>query len=780
MPLASTRPFPVPRFAPTSSSGLGSPSSAAVFLACLVWPANLKHWRSDCPAANAQENPLGRRRQPEIRDAQALPRLFPRRRGLDPHFAEDYSVFNTTPGNLSGAQGPFADFIPATPSTSSGAHKRLLSAEGLAAEIASHANHFSPDPGAVLPPVHRSRRLPSSPDPLTNRQELAQRSPTLSVARSAKKSRRGPPAGPPETSQVVSPPPTARKGERMLAPKPSMHNDQPFGQPDFVDPAQPDMGALLSTSTDFFNYPMSAPATAPVNLWDPVMSMGMDLDFNVASAMALQSPTSSHRHTGSFDWNADIQLFQDINPVLPSSNQENVHPARAERALAPKPPAASSDALPMAAAQTTQTTALDGPLTLMTAGDSVDPGLLFSRPQTSAMDADFNAMARSGYGSAEEAIGPSSKLPAAGHLRKSTSLRGTRSGKLPGRALASSPIKPSVRPGLGRSYSENRGRRALGRAALPTLAPAARPEPPQASRGTGVPVARAAGRSSGRISPSKTMSRLSSLASIPETSPHCRPRLSVRLTIDAHGRARAETTDEGEGLGLSGGIRRSKSARVAMGSRRLDSSDDDSSTDDEPIIIPSRNSSFHASFALPDPHKPVGSIFHSSRRSISDRSASNSANDAESEAETVINERQRKGGDATSELRKVVEDRQKRSSLLGSARSQRFTSASMGNFPGGIISPTSLAGSSCGPEGLGVRCLCDKTTADDGDGFMLQCEACEMWLHGACINVTRRSRPSVYICLFCVNTPNKRSRENALGIGAMVSPLANKYFRSFR
>lgn len=57
-----------------------------------------------------------------------------------------------------------------------------------------------------------------------------------------------------------------------------------------------------------------------------------------------------------------------------------------------------------------------------------------------------------------------------------------------------------------------------------------------------------------------------------------------------------------------------------------------------------------------------------------------------------------------------------------------------------------------------------------------------MWLHGKCINITRRTIPSIYICCFCANTPNaaRRSRENGLGIGGLLSPLANRSFRSFR
>ncbi|PNY26789.1 PHD finger protein 20-like protein 1, partial [Tolypocladium capitatum] len=650
---------------------------------------------------------------------------FPDAGGLTPRFAEEYSVFNSTPGNLRGTHSPFAHFVPATPASSSGRHKRLLSAEELAVEIAAHVTHFSPNPNLPLPPVDPCRRLPSSPDPSTILVGFPKSdvplSPSLAKSRSFKKARRGTvTTEQPEPSQVISPPPTARKGERKLAPKPNMQNDQAFGQPDFGDPTQDMAAALMGNPGDIFGYPMSAPATAPANFWDPSMPMSMDLDFIVAGPHVFQPPTPSHRHTGSFDWNADIQLFQDANVPPPSSNQENVQPVRRERALAPKPPASGAAATGTggSAVQATHPTALDDPFGMILPGDGVDPGLLFSRPQTSAMDSDFNAMAQSA--SAEAAVaGPGNSQPE-GQVRKSNSVGGPIDGKLPGRAVGSSPIQSSARPGLGRSYSENRGRRALGRASLPTLAPAARPAP-QVNNGPGMSAGRSSGRSSGRISPSKMMPRLSSLASIPETCPQYRPRTSVRFTIDAHGRARAETTVAGEGSGPDRRLPRSRSSCHVSASRSWDSSDDDSSTDDEPIIIPSRNSSFNASFALPDPRKPVGSIFHSSRRSISDRSASNSANDAESEAETVVRERQNKGGDATSELRKVVEDRQKRLNQMDSAQSRRRVPASIGsNFPGGIVSPTSLTESSYGSDGHGVRCVCDQTSADEEGGFMLQ------------------------------------------------------------
>jgi hypothetical protein len=66
-----------------------------------------------------------------------------------------------------------------------------------------------------------------------------------------------------------------------------------------------------------------------------------------------------------------------------------------------------------------------------------------------------------------------------------------------------------------------------------------------------------------------------------------------------------------------------------------------------------------------------------------------------------------------------------------------------------------------------------------------------MWLHGRCVNISKRTVPSVYICLYCANTPNMRGgriRDNGrVSLGAMgaamppaASPLAHKSFKSFR
>lgn len=479
-----------------------------------------------------------------------------------------------------------------------------------------------------------------------------------------------------------------------------MNDEQTYGQPDFSSMAQQqDMAAFIGSGTDMFGYPMSAPVTGPASFWDPA-AMGMDLDFSVADATMFQTAAapSHHRQMGSFDWSSEPQLFQEPSaPPAPQASQDKPQPARRERALAPKP--VMTEQLPgNTLAHVDNFNGMQDPFGITHMGDGVNPGLLLSRPQTSAMDLSFNGAGSSGL---DTTNGPAPSRANTG--RRNGNTKDARGGKLPDRAIASSPIKPSFRPGLSRSFSENRGKKAMGRGSLTSLT-TSRSEQNLA----GAP------RQSGRVSPFKHQKRLSALASIPESSPNqARQRAQVRFTIDSRGRARAESTmmTDSRGPGLS----RSQSARDGLGRGSPDSEDDSSETDDEPIIIPSRNASFNASFALPDPLKPVGSIFHSSRRSISDKSSSTTTieglngglNDEESEAETVMGEHQEGGGDAASELRKVMESRQRRSLQNGRLH------------PGNSQSPTPQA-SAWPMEGRGVRCICHRNRTDESDGYMMQ------------------------------------------------------------
>jgi hypothetical protein len=553
------------------------------------------------------------------------------------------------------------------------------------------------------------------------------------VLRSAKKPRRDVGVRPIQT-QTATPPPSARKGERKLAPKlktGAMQNDQEFGQTDFTaTPQQTDMAAFVASPSDMFSYPLSAPATAPANFWDPSGGLsGMDLDFAAAGNL-FQTPTPGQR----FEWAHDTQLFPS-QVALPPQPQEKAQTPRRERPLAPKTsmPGAQTPVASGVNVSGSFSTMMEDPFGIVNPVGGVDPGLLFSRPQSSSMDThSFNASNQIPMSAAVSSLETVQLVNAAhqGQVRRTSSVREMGS-KPAERVIMSSPVKSSARPGLGRSFSENRGKKGLGRGMLPALVPAARPAIQQAS-GSGVGNGRPpSSRASGRVSPLKQHQRLSS---IPETTGP-RTRTEVKFTIDSRGRARAETTVVMEEPTPGSIHRRRPSRDLPRRGADWESSEEDSSTDDEPIIIPSRNTSF----ALPDPRKPT---YHSSQRSISERSTTStvgafggerigSQHGDESEAETVLNDLQReKGGDAASELIRVKETRQKRSvsaQVSNGHRPQRFLSGSFGAYHGSAISPTTVTEaslptpSSSASRNHGIRCVCNRNEADrEGDGFMVQ------------------------------------------------------------
>ncbi|KAL2753364.1 hypothetical protein ACRALDRAFT_2043798 [Sodiomyces alcalophilus JCM 7366] len=777
-------------------------------------------------------------------------------------FAEEYSVFNTTPGNLQATDDTFVDLAApeGTDFPTSKVHTRQLSTAGIAA---AHDTHLHSNTNVVSTPrVVPSRVLPSSPGPVSGTQELSGDKDDRSKSRvntpkasgstnKAKQIRKGEKEEEAQ-GQTATPPPSSHKGGRKLRPRlnvGTMQNDNGYGQPEFAAEAsqQPNMASYGST-TDFFGYPMSAPAMAAPSssFWGPGTDMsGMDMDFSFGVDM-FQAPTPGHRPTVSFDAN---QMFQDMVTLSQEPQQqqqqqqqasqaprqrhqqatkEKSRPVRRPRPLAPK---AATTTLPQSEAKSNSFArpsmssaahghpgTMDDPFGLVSPGAGVDPGLLFSRPQSSSMDislpttqGDWDAPQFS-----MEAVAQAlSKAPMRNDLRRTSSTRERPTSRAPDRGLASSPVKSSSRPGLQRSMSENRGKRSLARNPPLSLAPAAQPTPtpPPAVAGSsrGMNSRPPNARPSGRTSPLKNHYHLSSLTSIPEAPP--RTRTVVKFTIDADGRARAETTvvvDGESGTGSEASLQRSRrSSREASGREQSFDSGEEESTDDEPIIIPSRSTSF----ALPDPHKPTRAGFHTLRRSISDRSTSSymtgpgmdggASNDTESEAETVMNELQRGGSDdATSELRRLRENRPKRKSGLAAGMSGRhqqqhergqggWMARGFGGVAGPVVASPTLTDRSLSTPSTEarqrIRCVCQRNgSSRDGDGFMVQCESCEMWLHGQCIRITsRRMLPSVYICAFCANTHNVRmnpmrdgGREMAHGGGA--SPLAHKSFKSFR
>ncbi|KAK4247765.1 hypothetical protein C7999DRAFT_40994 [Corynascus novoguineensis] len=737
--------------------------------------------------------------------------------GWTPRFAEEYSVFNSTPGNLRGSRTPFLDFGPPTPYSSGTGQKRSLSTDGIGLGVAVHVSEVSPNLGLSLPPVEPSKVLRSSPTPQRSRtfdSSIAASESPGSVEQSAKKARRGTIVTEPQ-GQAVTPPPSARKGERKLAPKlgtAAMQNDQDYGQQAhfMASTQQQGMGNFVTTQSDMFSYHLSAstggtPYGAQRPFWDADPGLaGMEIDFSANGAGVFQPPTP-HQVAGPVDWPRTSHLLPDQNSM---AGHSDVSAGGHQAALGTQPPmsmlvTSSADQSMFAGSYPTP---IDDPFGISDAGGAVNPGLLFSRPQSANMDASFtqplpvsNPNPAMAHSSQADSRAPSASNNAGrAELRRSVSAKDATPRKQD-RISASSPIKEAGRPGLSRSFSENRGKKTVSRPSLPPLAPRPRSQlVSNAGVNANKPVISQSQRPSGRSSPSKSVHhhhRLSSLSSIPETSG---PEMRTKATfmIDANGRARVETTvvvvEE-----PSPSVAKRHSSYSVTSRQQWDSSDDDSSsTDDEPIIIPSRN----ASFALPDPRKPTTiHPFHNSQRSISERSNRSytssqgpSQEAGDSDGETVVNEltpTRKASGDALSELRKLRETWQKQSS----SRPKRLGSS---HYPGHPpTSPTTMSESSLptpttDTRARAVHCVCNRTGASRNE-LLIQCQSCEMYVHGQCVSITEQTIPSIYICAFCANTPNMRGgrlRDNgrlsgtagAGAPGSVTSPLAHKSLKSFR
>jgi hypothetical protein len=221
--------------------------------------------------------------------------------------------------------------------------------------------------------------------------------------------------------------------------------------------------------------------------------------------------------------------------------------------------------------------------------------------------------------------------------------------------------------------------------------------------------------------------RPSSLTSIPE-SLIPRPRTEVIFTIDSKGKARTETVVVGP----------ASKPRVGTSSlnEEWESSQYESSSDEEPIILPSRNSSFN----LPSqPKGPKLARFETSNQGPDGRRPSTAANgysqsetssqpslhEVESEAETVMEEDDG-SGDATRELRKVLESRKKlqlnsRHHRYGAGISPRGSVQYVNYSSSANLSPTTITdpdGATPTSSGTGTtRCVCNNT---DSEGFMIQ------------------------------------------------------------
>lgn len=541
--------------------------------------------------------------------------------------------------------------------------KRPLPAEGLALEIATHANHLSTYPQNLLP-VDPSRRLPSSPDPLTLTHSASTDPNAASTAsqqpgqRSSKKFRSSSSSGAPgrdaPQAQTATPPPSSRGG-RKIAPKlqTDIMQHQNFVQPDFSN-APPTQHPQLDTSfvtgspEDVFGYPMgpatAPPITGPRPFWGMEMDttgMGIDVDMSAAGAEIFQNSQTqgpSDQTINSLDWGNASQVFQQTNLAGQQQQQQQSQvqqdqSTRRERPLAPKAVTTSSPKFSQTSPGQNYSfgsfqMSMDDPLSTSPGG--VDPGLLFSQHSSLSMPMDPSPQRPS---SSAPIVNPGPNDMSApvsrNDIRRSKSIGAQGQRNQPARPPAAiSPTKNSaVKPGLSRSFSESSkpGKRTAGggRPLLPNLAPAPvavhQPSlpPPVASQNNALTHPRGV-RSGGRRSPVKSSHhhRLSSLTSIPENTIRTQARqrsarlASVKFVIGEDGRARTETVvdddeDDLEPVFPNSNQPSSQRSSWAGFPAKPDADNDEcsSSSDDEPIIIPSRNTSFN----FPEPPRSSGS-----------------------------------------------------------------------------------------------------------------------------------------------------------------------------
>ncbi|KFY25878.1 hypothetical protein V493_04404 [Pseudogymnoascus sp. VKM F-4281 (FW-2241)] len=680
-------------------------------------------------------------RESALRTPQGNINAFDAQSGWTPTFAEDYTVFNATPGRLTNTHSTFEPFSPGQTTLGPPAHEGVF------------------DNSNTKTPNRSNQRLR---EPLSGQTATPPRSTVKDL-----------------------------KKERRKLEKSNMQNDEEsylqsgiMGQDDFLD--------FTQSSGDMFSYPMTAPVPVPAYLnddksfWDPDSSMAdVSMDF-----MAEESSFygTSQRVNSSADWPQGNQASQDPLSTVPLQ-QHGSQPLKRHRPLMAKPPVSStSQSLSNTAFDFSISSMPQDPFAADVSSGVVNPGLIFSFPEvTSPLHIDQNH-SRPAAQRSRSVAGQTMQEPCEHQYReslqdrieprRSRSLKENIPNLSHGGARFGSPIEGN-RPGPRRSSSINRPKK---------RATSNESQPPPNFAGKGV-------YSSGRQSPTKQASRMN-LASIPEAAAGLNPRTAVTFSIDANGRAKTETTVV---MDDSRAPRRIHSRASSDG---WESPQSGSSTDEDPIMIPSRN----ASFSIPNKRSmPKMAQFNTSRQHRSRKSGSansSSLGDPDSESETIIDGDE--SGDAASALRKVMGNRRSVSNMAGTqlqaasrtstrqilgsqAQYQRQSYAyqpSSSNTSPTTISDPDAETPSTDPGSTGsdsTRCVC---SSRDGDEYMIQCESCEKWLHCNCVNVHPQRLPKVYICAFCVQTPNVRGPRVRGSVRASTqlaaSPLAHKSFESWR
>lgn len=567
--------------------------------------------------------------------------------GWTPVFAEEYTLFNATPGRFTNIQGTFSP----RPTAATG-HKRQHSSTETLKACSLHSTKGGRPPTSLSTLGTCGLLYPStntSPSSRGGFDTLGKRTPR-------KASSLRPEAA--VTGQTATPPQSRHKHARRASladAETKMQNEQDFySQSGTMDGGGYDLSFATPTNVDLFQFPMPGPATAPAymngkSLWDP--SNGMtDMTTNFQG-----DPFAAE------DWTADMFQQQQMHaPALP----QGARSTRKPRPLLAKPRTPSMPAVQSGITFDFGMAALsEDPFTMPSPGTAINPNNLFSFTNMSpsmATIATFNTGAVQSNSQMELPPQPALLSPLA--IPRSQSVQSMR----PQISHMRRPISPlkSTRPSTS-SMSDNLNRPPALKAPAPLSADA---QPPsnfagkgRYSSGTG-----SASTTAGRSSPTKQGIR-TNLQAIPEQQKLFNPRTAVTFSIDANGRARTETVILDPSAESRLRISNSRTSTHGASPRF------ESSTDEEVIVIPSRN----PSFAQKDKNRPLNmpkmARFDTStkqyprprtgERKLSAGNVKALSRDAlalnDEIDDEIIDTSRRSPGDASNALRRVMENRRR-------------------------------------------------------------------------------------------------------------------------
>ncbi|KAL8779990.1 MAG: hypothetical protein Q9213_006679 [Squamulea squamosa] len=701
-----------------------------------------------------------------------------------------------------------------SPSKSS-VNKRPLSSQNIEEQIASHVHHLSPNPEQALPPVEISRRLSSSPNPLsTTKRPLHRTSETqltplkTSLDEEATSSMRS-------AGSMQTPPPTSTSASRRKAQqaqiakvtKQSTSTGRRMSTSAVAKGKKPEAAITqvetspgfpsLQFSPEVFSFPNSGPATAPAFpqhklFWDPepaqdAMNIDLTADDPFALGIGMDKPldpfaTSQEQTTPSRLPSTSFHALEDSNDDL-----------------AVFPVSAKVPAKKFSKSRITSSV--------------VNPSMLFSSPgqpselsniSTSQSEMDVNLQPYA------HQVLDAERETESGGPRKSKKRKGPEKDS------------PAVKAAMEVLRDEADDHPVIRRSFTDSVLPPFDPSHIQAAL-SNRPIKKRERMSPGRGAPRRRLSPYRSAQ-------QAQKQTTLTLTVDSTGRARTEKKV------VKNNAIPSSDSRMDLDSATDD--DESSTSSEEDDIAMSQRQSF--GFALQKPKKAKLTRFalesrtHSQKSSYASTFASNSTasgvksvntqrrvmsnmsakfddpsllppmSDDRASSSTLVSDRldgrdahnsdgdttiesDDGKGDAQSELKKMkLRREQSKATQTGNCkptRSRGFeypnpaSANAMLTFPYTLnpsnshtmndpfnISPTTITDPDLATpnsardsqvSGDSTRCVCHGTESD-GD-LMILCESCKKWLHVRCVGLNRNKLPKVYLCVFCTgSTPNVR------------------------